>query len=622
MNEIEERLPRVLARVSRPGRYCGHEHNAVHKEWGACAVRMVFAFPDVYEVGMSHLGGRILYGLVNQHPDWLMERTFAPWPDMEQAMREEALPLYSLESFRPVREFDVVGFSLQYELCATNVLNMLDLAGIPLLAAQRGDADPLVIAGGPVCYNPEPMAPFFDACLVGDGEEVLPEFLAAVARGRGRPRAERLRAVADIEGVYVPSLYRPEYQADGSLAGLQPLEAGVPGRVRRRVVKDLDAAYFPLSPLVPYLDIVHDRAVLEVMRGCQRGCRFCQAGMVYRPVRERRLSTLLAQAGELLAQTGYDEITLASLSTADYSRIQELVTALVERHGPRGVGVSLPSLRADAFSVHLADQVQRVRKTTLTFAPEAGTQRLRDAINKNVSQSDLLGAVRAAFDSGWQGVKLYFMVGLPGETREDLDGIAEMLKLVRDSGRERAGKRLRITASISNFVPKAHTPFQWEAQVAPDQLRERHEYLRQQCRGLRGVSLDFHQPEPSLLEGVLARGDRRLAAVIYRAWQAGCKFDGWREYLRMDAWAQAFAAEGLDPQFYALRRRPLDERMPWEVIDTGLDREFLQEEYERSRRGEVTPDCRQAGCVECGVCPNLGVALVVEGDDGAPANRV
>ena len=620
---MNEKLQQILSRVQKPTRYTGGEYNSIVKDWESTLVKMVFAFPDVYEVGMSHLGGRILYGLVNEHPDYLLERTFAPWPDMEEMMRAAGIPLYALESRRPVRDFDVVGFSLQYELSFTNVLNMLDLAGIPVWSEQRSEQDPLVMAGGPVCFNPEPMAPFIDVFLIGDGEELLPEFLARLQENRGRKREELLLSLAALEGVYVPRFYQVEYHADGKLKTMAPSQPGLPERVTKRLVSDLDQAYYPLKPIVPFLDIIHDRAVLEVMRGCQRACRFCQAGTVYRPVRERSLSTLQHQAEVLLRNTGYDDLSLASLSTADYSNVEKLVRQLVEQYGSRGIGISLPSLRVDAFSVKLANEVQKVRKTTLTFAPEAGTQRLRNVINKNVNENDLMDAVQAAFDSGWSGVKLYFMIGLPTETYEDLDGILELLAKVRRIGRARAGKRLKINVSISNFVPKAHTPFQWEPQISREEIRAKHSYLRKEGRKFKGVSLDFHQPEVSWLEGIMARGDRRLAPAIYRAFTRGCKFDGWREYFRPDIWQEVLMEEGVDPDFYLYRKRSYREVFPWEIIDTGMDKEYLIEEHLRSRQEVSTPDCRYDICVGCGVCPSLGVELDLKGGDGvAPAGRV
>jgi len=611
-----EELSRVLLSVNRPARYTGGEYNSIVKDWDKASVKMALAFPDVYEVGMSHLGGRILYGLVNSQPDYLLERVFAPWPDMEEVMRREGWVLYSLESFRPVREFDVVGFSLQYELSFTNVLNMLELAGIPLWSGGRREGDPLVIAGGPVCFNPEPVTPFFDAFLIGDGEDVLLEFLTVLNQNRDRPRKEVLSILATIEGVYVPGLYKVSYNDDGTLRETRPLQEGIPSRVKKRVVQDLDQAYYPLNPVVPFLDIVHDRAVLEVMRGCQRACRFCQAGMTYRPVREKSFSTLANQAQAVLENTGYEEISLASLSTADYSNVERLVEALIKRHGARGIGVSLPSLRADAFSVKLASEVQKVRKTTLTFAPEAGTERLRRVINKNVSEEDLMAAVEAAFTAGWNGVKLYFMIGLPTETYEDLDGILDLLSRVRGAGRAKGVKRLNITASISNFVPKPHTPFQWEPQLKPAELEARRRYLLNKVKGLKGVHLDFHDPETSYLEGIMARGDRRLASAIYRAYRLGCKFDGWKEFFRADLWSQAFAEENIDPDFYTARRREYTEVFPWDIIDSGVDKEYLISEHERSRLGISTPDCRYDKCVGCGVCPTLGVELDLRGEEG------
>jgi len=424
---LRSKLAEVLARVSKPARYTGHELNVITKNWDEAGVRMVFAFPDVYEVGMSHLGGRILYGLVNEHPDFLMERTFAPWPDMEGEMRANGIPLFSLESVRPVRDFDVVGFSLQYELSYSNVLNMLDLAGISLMAQDRSESDPVIIAGGPNTFNPEPLADFIDAFVVGEGEETTLQLLEYLKINRDKPRQDRLLALANIPGLYIPRFYEVSYHADGTIASRDRLSEQVPARVVKAMVPDLDQAYFPVKPVVPYLGIIHDRAVLEVMRGCQRGCRYCQAGIIYRPVRERSVENLREIARQTLRNTGFDEISLASLSSADYSRIQKLTRSLIDEHGGKGTGVALPSLRVDAFSVGLAEEVQRVRKTTLTFAPEAGTQRLRDVINKNVTEEDILTACQAAFDAGWQGVKLYFMLGLPTETDQDLLGIIELV---------------------------------------------------------------------------------------------------------------------------------------------------------------------------------------------------
>lgn len=610
---IKDRLFRdILPQVSKPARYTGGEVNIIQKDWERAKAKMAFAFPDVYEVGMSHIGGKILYGLVNEKSDHLMERCFAPWPDMEEVMRREHIPLYALESFRPLGDFDVVGFSLQYELSITNVLNMLDLSGIPLWSRDRFEGCPLVIAGGPVVFNPEPAADFFDAFLIGDGEEVTLEFLDCAYKNRDLPRDELLKELARIEGVYVPALYQVEYKDDGTIKRMTPVAGEAPAKVRRRVIKDLDTAYYPDKPVLPYLDIIHNRAVLEVMRGCQRSCRFCHAGMVYRPVRERSVDTLKKQAAAQLASTGYEEISLASLSTLDYSGISPLVKDLVREYGPQGTGVSLPSLRVDAFSIDLANEVQKVRKTTLTLAPEAGTQRMRDVINKNVTDEQLFDAVEAAFKSGWNSVKLYFMIGLPGETEADLDGIIELCRQVKAIGNRYSRRPVEIRASLASFVPKAHTPFQWRPQNSIEELNSKRRYMTREKR--KNIKLSFHDSETSYLEGVIARGDRRLAAAIHKAWQRGCKFDGWSEYFRFDRWMEALREENIDPGFYNLRGRDYEEVLPWDFIETGIDREYLIAEDEKAGQGISTPDCRQAGCMDCGVCMTMGVALQIKED--------
>lgn len=608
---MKDRLFRdILPRVEKPARYTGSEVNMIKKDWDSKSTKMVMAFPDVYEIGMSHIGCKILYGLVNETTDHLMERSFAPWPDMEALMREEDIPLYSLESFTPLNQFDVVGFSLQYELSITNVLNMLDLGRIPLRSAERSDFDPLVIAGGPVVFNPEPFAEFFDAFLLGDGEEVTVEFLDCVETNRHLERKELLLELAGIEGVYIPSLYSVSYHDDGTIKSREPQAEGTPLYVRKRLVKDLNSAYFPEYPIVPYLGIVHDRAVLEVMRGCQRACRFCHAGMVYRPVRERSVEVLARQAAEQLKNTGYDEISLASLSTLDYSGVEPLVKQLVGEYGDQGVGVSLPSLRVDAFSINLANEVQKVRKTTLTLAPEAGTQRLRDVINKNVSEDDLMQAAEAAFKSGWMGLKLYFMIGLPTETEADLDGIPELLKKVKSIGNRYSRRAVEIRASMACFVPKAHTPFQWQPQASIASLEDKRHYMMRQK--MKNVKLSFHDSRTSYLEGIFARGDRRLGEVIYKAWQNGCKFDGWSEYFSFTSWMEAFDECQINPDFY-IRERRRDELFPWDFIDIGVDKEYLWAENERAYRGILTPDCRQDDCVGCGVCPHFEFDLDVKG---------
>ncbi len=600
---MEERLFRdILPRVEKPARYTGSEVNMIKKDWDSKSAKMVMAFPDVYEIGMSHIGCKILYGLVNETTNHLMERSFAPWPDMETLMREEDIPLYSLESFTPLAQFDVVGFSLQYELSITNVLNMLDLGRVPLRTSERSEADPIVIAGGPVAFNPEPFAEFFDAFLLGDGEEVTVEFLDCLETNRHLDRQELLRELAGIEGVYIPSLYAVAYHDDGTISSWEPKVEGIPLRVRKRLVRDLDHAYYPSKPIVPYLGIVHDRAVLEVMRGCQRACRFCHAGMVYRPVRERSVEVLARQAAEQLKNTGYDEISLASLSTLDYSGVETLVKQLVEEYGKQGIGVALPSLRVDAFSINLANEVQKVRKTTLTLAPEAGTQRLRDVINKNVSEEDLLVAAEAVFKSGWMGMKLYFMIGLPTETAEDLDGILELLKKVKAVGSRYSRRAIEVRASMACFVPKAHTPFQWQPQASISSLEEKRHHMMKQR--IKNVKLSFHDSRTSYLEGVMARGDRRLSEVIYQAWRMGCKFDGWSEYFSFTTWMEAFAQCRLDPDFY-IRERSRDELFPWDFIDIGVDKDYLWQENEHACHRILTPDCRQDGCVDCGVCPRF-----------------
>jgi radical SAM family uncharacterized protein len=601
----------ILPLVSKPVRYTGNELNMISKSWTESQCRMVLAFPDVYEVGMSHMGSKILYGLVNEKTDHLLERSYAPWPDMEALLRRNKIPLYSLESYRSLAEFDVVGFSLQYELSITNCINMLDMAGIPIHSSDRGETDPMVIAGGPVVFNPEPFAEFFDAFLIGDGEEILPEYLDLCYAVRGLPRGDKLLAMAKIRGVYIPALYRAEYGEDGLFKSLMPLQEGVPDRIQKRVVTDFDQSYFPDRPIVPYMNVIHDRAILEVMRGCQRGCRFCHAGMVYRPVREKKVETLIRQAGAQIKSSGYEEISLSSLSTLDYTGIKSLVTQLVENYGPCGIGVSLPSLRVDAFSIDLANEVQKVRKTTLTLAPEAGTQKMRDIINKNITEEQLLEAVQAAFESGWNSLKLYFMFGLPYEEEEDLAGIIRMLKEVKAVGSRYARRAVEIKAGLANFVPKAHTPFQWHQQNSMEEFDSKKEYLIKARGKDRGIKLDFHNSSTSFMEGVLARGDRRLAPAIYKAWQYGCKFDGWTEYFQYDQWCKALEETNIDPGFYALRARGQEENFPWDFIDIGISREFLWQEYEMARQEKVTLDCRQDGCNDCGICVEFGINMEI-----------
>ncbi|MHB1006804.1 MAG: TIGR03960 family B12-binding radical SAM protein [Chloroflexota bacterium] len=577
------KLDAILSRVTKPARYAGGEWNSVRKDWRQVKARLALAYPDVYEVGMSNFGLSILYDTVNSHPDFLAERVYAPWVDMEAELRAEQLPLFSLESRRPLCDFDVVGFSLAYELTYTNILNMLELGGVPVLAAERGDADPLIVAGGTGAYNPEPLSDFVDIFVLGDGEEALPELLEAVARlsarGEGeRPRFDRracLCAVASLPGVYVPSLYHVEYAADGTLAGVVPSVPEAPAVVERRLVRQLPPS--TVRPVVPSLNTVHDRAALEVMRGCPRGCRFCQAGHTYRPVRMRSREEIVEAAAQMIACTGYEEMSLLSLSTGDYPKVDELVRELAVRHPD--VNLSLPSLRIDSFSVELAAAVHR-RKTSLTFAPEAGTQRLRDVINKQVTEADLLRATEAAYGAGWSTVKLYFMIGLPTETMEDVRGIARLARETLDVGRRIAGRRAQLHVSVSTFVPKPHTPFQWCAQDDRATLAVKQAELR---AGIgRAINLAWHDPEVSLLEAALARGDRRMGAVILRARQLGARFDAWTEHFHYGLWQQAASEVGVDLAFFGRRQRSLDEVLPWQHVRGGANPDYLRHQYERA----------------------------------------
>ncbi|OPY57781.1 MAG: Radical SAM superfamily protein [Pelotomaculum sp. PtaU1.Bin035] len=605
-----ELLDQILPLVKKPARYTGGEWNAVRKDWGKVDLKVAFAFPDVYEVGMSHLGMQILYYVVNNRPDALMERVYTPWPDMEGRMREHGILLFTLESRRPVRDFDIVAFTLQYEMSFSNILNMLDLAGIPLRSNQRGEEYPLVIAGGPCAFNPEPLADFIDLFVIGEGEEAVEDLLNIFRDGKSRDLSKKdlLLEAARVPGNYVPSLYRVEYLEDGGILKVEPVLESVPERVVKRVVRNLDKTPFPTRPIVPSTEIVHDRIMLEVMRGCTRGCRFCQAGVIYRPVREKKTETVLQQARELTRHTGYDEISLTSLSTSDYTPVRDVITSLIKEHAGRGVGVSLPSLRVDNFSLELAKEVQKVRRSSLTFAPEAGTQRLRDVINKGVTEEKLIKAVTVAFQEGWQAIKLYFMIGLPTETIEDLDGIVHLAREVLAVGRK-AGVprgRLRVTVSASSFVPKAHTPFQWEPQAPLEALKDKQSYLTGKLRD-RGLVFNYHDTGVSFLEAVFARGDRRLGAVLEKAFELGCKFDGWSEFFRFDRWLEAFRQVGLDPEWYACRRYDYNSKLPWDHISTGVSKRYLALEHRRALAGMTTDDCRAGLCCGCGLCAGLEV---------------
>ncbi|MDO4749918.1 MAG: TIGR03960 family B12-binding radical SAM protein [Eubacteriales bacterium] len=592
----------ALRRVQKPARYVGGEYGQIVKGRENVSLRMALCFPDTYEIGMSNLGIRILYGLLNELPWLWCERVFAPWFDMEEQMRAEGLPLCALESGDPASEFDALGFSLGYEMAYTTVLNMLDLMGLPLRSADRPGLTPLVFAGGTCCCNIEPLAPFLDLCVVGEGEEADREVLELLreARDAGWSKSEFLHAAAQIEGVYVPSLYEQEWKEDGTLAAVHPAE-GVPARVRKRIVSDFENSYFPTRPIVPCTEIVHDRIALELFRGCPRGCRFCQAGHIYRPIRRRSAETLIRQGKEALAWSGYQEITLSSLSTSDYPELSELCDGLLEYCEPRSIGLSLPSLRADNFSIELMHRVQKVRKSGLTFAPEAGSQRLRDAINKNVREEDLLESCRVAFSGGWNTVKLYFMLGLPTETDEDVLGIAQLADRVVHVWRESAGNRnrgLRVTVSTSCFVPKPHTPFQWEAQVSPEEYLRRVALLRSNMRA-KAVTYNWHDAETSVVEAVLSRGDRRLADVLEHVWRSGGRLESWSEGFSYERWQNAAAACGLELASYAQRPRGDEEILPWDVIDVGVRKDHLRRERDRAYASELSPDCR-AGCAGCG----------------------
>ncbi|MDD4765211.1 MAG: TIGR03960 family B12-binding radical SAM protein [Atribacterota bacterium] len=609
MNRKKENIENILKKeilgnVEKPGRYIGKEYNQIVKKDNIGTVKVALAFPDLYEIGMSYLGFKILYDIINKREDALAERVFAPAEDMEKQMLENNIPLFSQESYRPLNEFDIVGFSLQHELCYTNVLHMLNIGNIQLKAGKRGEDEPLVIAGGPAAFNPEPLTDFIDLFVIGDGEDIINEIIAVYSswskKGKKSGKKGLLQELGSIQGIYIPSFYTVDYYPDGTIKSFSRRNKYAKEKITKRIVADLNSAPFPTSPIVPNIDIVHNRITLEVFRGCTRGCRFCQAGMIYRPVRERSEENLLKLAEESLKNTGYEEISLSSLSSSDYSRVSSLIKELVDRYEEKGVGVSLPSLRIDSFSVQLARETQRVRKTGLTFAPEVGTDRLSNTVNKNVTENDLYNTVQYAFNEGWRRVKLYFMIGLPTETRDDIDGIIQMIKRVEKIGRKTVGARFSLNVSINAFVPKAHTPFQWVGQETEEILIEKFNYIGKKIRS-KNISYSFPDTKESLLEAVFARGDRRLNRVIEEAYQAGCKFDSWREFFNFDKWKETFQKNHLDISFYANRERKEEEIMPWDIIDCGVSKEYFWLEWKKAIEGKTTRDCRTADCQGCGL---------------------
>ena len=602
--DISRQLDKLLKRVEKPGRYIGCEVNSVMKDPEETDVNFCFCFPDIYEIGMSYLGLQILYKVLNDRPGVFCQRAFQPQTDMEELMRKEGMPLYTLETKTPLKEMDMVGFTLQYEMSFTTILNMIDLAGIPVKAADRTEEDPLVIAGGPCAYNPEPLWEFIDCFLIGDGENLLPAFtdLYAEMKKSGATKEEFLKEACKLRGVYVPSFYEVKYNEDGTISELCKLVEDAQLPVKRSILPSVEGSAFPVDPIIPMVEAVHDRAVVETFRGCTRGCRFCQAGMIYRPVRERTRERVMELALKQLDNTGHEELSLLSLSSSDHTEFEEMAMDLVDCTKSRQVSLALPSLRMDKFAFNVLQRIQEFKKSGLTYAPEAGTQRLRDVINKGVTENDIFTSVRQALELGWTHIKLYFMIGLPTETYEDLDGIADIARRICDLNYEingGKGGRFKLTVSVSNFVPKADTPFQWEAQDTPESFRLKHNYLAEKLRNKR-IVFNYHDNETSAFEAVFARGDRKTSALLYEAWKLGCKLDGWSEHYRPDLWEQAFMNSGVDKDFYTTRKRSADEIFPWEIVDPCVSREFLRKEAEKAYEAVTTHDCRY-GCVGCGI---------------------
>ena len=605
----------ILSSVQKPARYTGGEFASIIKPADEVDATICLAFPDVYEVGMSYLGFKILYHLLNKQQGVQAERVYAPWIDMEAKMRERHIPLRTLETKKTLKECDIVGFTLQYELSYTNILNMLDLGGVPVLAAERTEEDPLVIVGGPCVYNPEPLADFFDFAIIGEGEEVMAEVMEAYKAWKraGKPggRQALLQEVVKINGIYVPSFYEVEYNENLTVKAVRPVNVNAPAVVYKRVVRDMNSVDFPTSTIVPFGEIVHDRIMLEVFRGCSRGCRFCHAGMVYRPVRERKPEVLKDLARQLVDNTGYNEISLVSLSSADYSCLAPMVHDMIEEFKDDRVSVSLPSLRIDSFCVAIAKEIQAVRKSGLTFAPEAGSQKMRDVINKGVTEEDLMNAVGAAFESGWNSVKLYFMIGLPFENDDDVLAIADLARKVQYKYYQVTGKRgCKVTCSASFFVPKPYTAFQWFAQDDLENIRRKQFLLKDEIKTIKNVTLNYHDSKTGIIEAVFARGDRKVGKALLLAWQKGARFDGWSDCFDYERWLEAFAEAGLDKDFYAARQRGEHEVFPWEHISPGVSRKFLWNEWQKAYAQQLTHDCRRSTCTGCGVCQKLGVNII------------
>lgn len=606
--------PVWLMHIQKPARYIGGEWNSIVKDHDTVDVKVALAFPDVYEVAMSHLGLKIIYSVINRRNDALAERVYAPWTDMEKMMREKHIPLFSLENKCPVCDFDVLGFTLPYEMSYTNVLNMLDLAGIPVFSKDRGDEYPIIVCGGPCVYNAEPMCDFIDLFFIGESEEAIGEMVDIIkqwkAEGKPGGKGEELRRLAQIEGCYVPAFYEASYYEDGTFRAIKPLRKDVQFPVKKRVIRDVDKVAVDDMPILPHIEIVHDRAVLEMFRGCSRGCRFCQAGMIYRPVREKKGSHLQELAERLIQNTGYNEISLMSLSSADYSRLPELVDHLMDKFQNRRVSVSLPSLRVDSFSIDIAKKVQQVRKSGLTLAPEAGTQRMRDVINKGITEENIMEACSNAFKNGWSKVKLYFMLGLPTETDEDLAGIVDLAMRIKNLYHDIRGRYdCRITVSVSSFVPKPFTPFQWMPQCTVAEVERKQQYLKKLFTD-RHIRYVYHDAKTGYLEAVLARGDRKIGQVIYTAWKKGCIYDGWTEFFQYDRWMEAFEECHVNPDLYANRDRDEYEAEPWDHIDCGVTKDFLRKEWRMAQKGVHTFDCRRKPCNGCAVCPALDVKLI------------